>query len=299
MPAFFVAFAFLISGVSPMHVQRAPTSTIEARNTVNNLPSGNKDCNGNNYAPSDIETAVSFGWTARRAGQTYHWDHPKGKKTAEYPHRFTPTQMNLQWSDFNLPGCATGPDDPKVSEFLEYPIITGGQAWQGGDTRAGNDRVIFQNIDASTAAFCGIVRHPGTDGVDNHFQLCNDPVGSQAVAPYAQGTCSLHLTQWDYDADLESRTPRYDVEVKILDNSKAQIGFQSRTGCDASTPVYVPSALEDDLSVIAESTHDYIAFSLPGQSWPSDGKFGPTDAHNPCSVGGWDGSDYPSVSSYF
>ncbi|KAI9666519.1 MAG: hypothetical protein M1821_004455 [Bathelium mastoideum] len=199
----------------------------------------------------------------------------------------------MAWADFNLPGCATGGDDPNVAKFLEYPIIVGGQPWQGGDVVQGNDRVIFQDIDSSTAAFCGIVRHPGKDGVNNHFQMCNDPVGSSAVAPYAQGTCSLHLTQWDYEFETSTSNTRYDVEVKIFDNSKTQIGFQSRTACGASDPVYVSSALEDDLTVIAESEHDYIAFSLPEQSWPSDGRFGTTDAHNPCSVGHWDGSDYP------
>lgn len=197
--------------------------------------------------------------------------------------------MDMQWSDFNLPGCATGPDDSSVIGFQEYPIITGG-IWQGGDVVQGSDRVIFQVVDGTTAAFCGIVHHPGKDGVANHFQACTDS-NTTPVAPYAVGACSLHLTQWD----LRDRVPRYDVEVKIFDAAKNQIGFQSRVGSQGDTPVAVPSLLEDDLIVRAESQHDYIAFELPQQTWPSDGKFGTYDAHNPCSVGGWDGSDWPSV----
>lgn len=203
----------------------------------------------------------------------------------------------MQWSDFNLDGCAQSETDANFVGFQEFPI-TGSSPWQGGSVGAGNDRVVFQVVDDKTAAFCGIIRHPGKDGVGNHFQMCNDPAGTTAVAPYEQGTCSLHLTQWDY-LEFRGDGPRYDVEIKIFDNAKNQIGFQSRTGCDGSHPVSVPSALEDELNVVAESNHDYVAFSLAAQSWPSNGDFGPGDTPNQCSVGGWDGSDFPSVSFSF
>jgi len=189
-----------------------------------------------------------------------------------------------------------------VSGFQEYPI-KGDTPWDGSDSSQagaqGNDRVIFQyNKGTGIGYFCGIVRHPGRDGVDNHFQLCQDaPKGAPepaAVAPYAQGTCSLHLTQWDYEDLLDG--PRYDVEVKMFDDAKNQIGFQERTGSQGDTPVFVASALEDWLTVTAESQNDYIAFNLAPQSWPSNGEFGPGDTPNPCSVGGWDCSDFPCVS---
>ena len=153
--------------------------------------------------------------------------------------------MNMQWSDFNLNGCAQSEDDARFEGFQEYPIL-GASAWLGGSVKAGNDRVVFQVVDDKTAAFCGIIRHPGKDGVDKHFQMCDDPAGTTAVAPYEQGTCSLHLTQWDYVV-FRGDGPRYDVEITIFDNAKNQIGYQSRTGCDGSNLVSVPSALEDDL----------------------------------------------------
>ena len=201
--------------------------------------------------------------------------------------------MNMKWSDFNLKGCAQSEDDKNVAGFQEYPI-TGDSAWQGGSVKPGSDRVVFQVVDDKTAAFCGIIRHPGEDGVDNHFQMCNDPADTTGVAHYQQGTCSLHLTQWDYD-DLRDG-PRYDVEITIFDDAKTKIGYQSRVGCDGSHLVSVPSALEDDLNVLAESENDYVAFNLAAQEWPSNGDFGPGDTHNLCSVGDWDGSDYPAVS---
>lgn len=202
--------------------------------------------------------------------------------------------MGMKWSDFNLDGCAQSENDANAGGFQEYPIITGGNAWQGDSVKAGTDRVIFQVVDDRTAAFCGIVRHPGKDGIRNHFQMCDDPAGTTAVAPYVEGTCSLHLTQWDYEDFRDG--PRYDVEITMFDNAKNQIGYQARIGCDGSNLVSVPSALEDDLNVAAESQNDYVSFNLAAQTWPSNGDFGPGDTRNPCSVGDWDGSDYPPVS---
>ncbi|KAK3063695.1 hypothetical protein LTS18_013508 [Coniosporium uncinatum] len=79
----------------------------------------------------------------------------------------------------------------------------------------------------------------------------------------------------------------------MFDDAKNQIGFQERTGSQGDTPVFVASQLEDWLTVTAESQNDYIAFYLAPQSWPSNGEFGPDDTQNPCSVGGWDCSDFP------
>lgn len=101
----------------------------------------------------------------------------------------------MTWGDFSLPGCATGPDGPDgqlVLKFQEYPIIKGG-IWKGGAVGQGNHRVAFQVVNATTAAYCGIVRHPGRNTVRTHFQACKD-INTPPVALYAAGTCSLHLT---------------------------------------------------------------------------------------------------------
>lgn len=90
--------------------------------------------------------------------------------------------MDLKWDDFNLPSCAQDSDKDAKRKFLEYPIIPGDDAWSG-QVAQGTDRVVFQYVDDDTAAFCGIIRHPGKDGVNNHFQLCDDP------------RCGVHVIQ--------------------------------------------------------------------------------------------------------
>ncbi len=39
--------------------------------TTNNIPDKNKNCNGNNYTPDGIKTAVNFAWQAIKDGQNY------------------------------------------------------------------------------------------------------------------------------------------------------------------------------------------------------------------------------------
>ena len=99
----------------------------------------------------------------------------KGAK-AQYPHRNTPSQGKLKYSDFNLPGCAQdSSSDDKKSKFEEYIIVPGNNAWAGGSVSQGNDRVLFQYIDDKTAAYCGIMTHTlnsngNPSGKD--FELC-------------------------------------------------------------------------------------------------------------------------------
>ena len=148
-------------------------------------------------------------------------------------------------------------------------------------------------MDDNTAAFCGIVHHINP----SKFELCGD-VTTEAKSPFNTGTCSLHLTQWDnkINKDGQDPSPRYDVEVKMFDNSKIEIGTQSRTGCDGTHPVQIASALEDFLDVAAQSNGDYVAFKLGGMHWPSNGNFGSMDTHNQCSQGNWDCNNGPCVS---
>ena len=200
----------------------------------------------------------------------------------------------MKWSDFDLPGVSQGEDATKA-DFQEYPIITGGKAWQGGAVFQGNDRIVFQDIDSKTAAFCGIVTHTTNENGDRtgKFRLCDDAAGIAVVHPYAPGTCSLLITQWDFQ-NLE--TPRYVVEVTMFDNAKNSIGYQAKTPCSGSNHVSISSALEDDLVVTVESQGNYIDFTLGAQRWPSNSNFGPADTQNSCNVGDWDCSKFPCAS---
>ena len=111
-------------------------------------------------------------------------------------------------------------------------------------------------------------------------------------APYAQGVCTFHLTEWYY-GDI-GKSP-FGLEISMKDAAGKQIDWQVHTSADASHPLNVMSKLEDVFVLTPEEWNDYIQFTLGGQSWASNQKFGANDVPW-CSVGGWDGSDYPSVS---
>ena len=111
------------------------------------------------------------------------------------------------------------------------------------------------------------------------------------VAPYYQGTCHIHVSQWKLDFD-----GNYDLEVTMTDDSGYQIGYSARSGSYSDgSPLGVVSKLEDTLYCTPEDHNDYIQFGLGQQNWPSDGDF--ADGAVPsCSVGGWDGDgsyEYP------
>lgn len=115
------------------------------------------------------------------------WNGKGGK--ASYPHQNTPADP-LSFTDFNLAGCAQeGDDKAKLEGFQEFPIIPGGDAWQGGDVKPGNDRIVFQQIDDTTAAYCGIMTHAKTDKgkPTGKFRLCDDAEDAQAQSPLRTG----------------------------------------------------------------------------------------------------------------
>lgn len=118
------------------------------------------------------------------------------------------------------------------------------------------------------------------------------PATATPIAPYAQGTCHIHVHQWSRDGD-----GKYDLEVLMTDNGGNQIGYtQPLGGADgytASDPLQFQSKLEEVLTCVPEKEHDYIQFYLGQQAWPSDGDF-VSGAIPSCSVGGWDGTENPS-----
>ncbi|KAI9812547.1 MAG: hypothetical protein M1826_002797 [Phylliscum demangeonii] len=94
---------------------------------------------------------------------------------------------------------------------------------------------------------------------------------------FASPVCSFHLTQWDYaefkDTDGDER---YEVEVKLFDDNKTQIGFQPRTKAGNAHPLSMTSKLPT-LIVTPEAKNDYIQFNYANEAWPSNGKFGAND----------------------
>ncbi len=124
------------------------------------------------------------------------------------------------------------------------------------------------------------------------------PAPATPTPPYAQGMCSLHMTQWDSMADATANNGLndgiYGCEVRILDNNQQTIGWQVHTDCSSAQSLSVNSKLEDPIVITPEAQGDYVQFTAGRDGWPSSQQ-GPTDPS--CRVGGWDGSDDPAVSS--
>ena len=128
-----------------------------------------------------------------------------------------------------------------------------------------------------------------------------NPPGSQGgpppppppSAPYAQGVCTFHLTEWYY-GDVKILEP-FGLEILMRDAAGTQIGWQVHTSADASHSLNVKSKLEDVFVLTPEEQHSYIQFTLGSQAWASNQQFKDTDVPW-CSVGDYDGSDYPAVS---
>lgn len=121
------------------------------------------------------------------------------------------------------------------------------------------------------------------------------PVQTSApTPPYATGECSFHMTYWRPSLWPDGKNP-YEIEIRILDNNKATIGWLPHTNDDNQYSWNVVSRLEDPLAVTPEAQDDYVQFTLPGQSWRTDQATDQSKLPN-CSTGDWDCSDEPCVS---
>lgn len=124
------------------------------------------------------------------------------------------------------------------------------------------------------------------------------PATPTPTPPFAIGQCSLHMTQWDSTADLlgnnGGNNGDYGCEVRMLDNNKQTIGWQVHTDCSTAHSLSLKSKLENPLVITPEATGDYVQFTVGTVSWPSS-QGGPQEPN--CNVGGWDGSNDPSVSA--
>lgn len=108
---------------------------------------------------------------------------------------------------------------------------------------------------------------------------------------YKTGHCTLHATQWDL-SQKQTGENRYDVEVRIFSAAGPSdtIGYHPPMNAGPNHPLRIISKLKDVMEVTPEAQGDYIQFTVGGASWKSTD----TDNYMGCSVGGWDGSDYPS-----
>lgn len=83
-------------------------------------------------------------------------------------------------------------------------------------------------------------------------------------APYAQGICTFHLTEWYY-GDVQGAEP-FGLEILMKDAAGTQIGWQVHTAADATHPLDVKSKLEDVFVLTPEEQNSYIQYTLGGQA---------------------------------
>ena len=82
-------------------------------------------------------------------------------------------------------------------------------------------------------------------------------------------------------------TGSYELEIWMTDNDDNDIGHCPKHGpATDSQPYLCTSKLEDTLVCKPEDRHDYIAFALGEQAWPSD-----TEGYTMpgCAVYAWEG----------
>lgn len=117
-----------------------------------------------------------------------------------------------------------------------------------------------------------------------------------AEGSYADGFCSLDLTQWDKTqcsapiCDMAGPgygNSRYSVAVTIKDAKGAEIGSSRRFDAGDPDRLEVRSKLEGILLITPEEQNDYIQFNLWDESWASNNV--QNDMRALCKVESWEG----------
>lgn len=121
------------------------------------------------------------------------------------------------------------------------------------------------------------------------------PPAPTAQPPYAEGTCSFHMTYWRPIFWVDGTNP-YEIEIRILDDHKTTIGWLPHTQDDNRLTWNVNSRLEDPMQVTPEAQNDNVQFTIAQQSFKTNQHFNAGDVPS-CSIGDWDCTDDPCVST--
>ena len=152
-----------------------------------------------------------------------------------------------------------------------------------------------ETVSDTSKTFVGVHSSTTASTTTSTSSTAPAPAPAAPTPPFATGTCSLHMTQWDsmkdaYGGHDGENDGKYGCEVRIFDNGGKSdtIGWQVHTDCSTDKPLSVSSKLENPLIVTPEARGDYVQFQVGGIGFTSKDKA--------CSTGGWDGSDDPAVS---
>lgn len=146
-----------------------------------NLPKSGHQvrCETRPHSNDDIINTISYAHNLYKSNSPTkipeNPSNPKSKYLA-YPHHttFRATRTNtITNADFELTRC-----NPENKNFIEYPILADGTLWMNGISDPGPDRILFQYINETTAAYCGTVYHPVTGkGRPSNLELCTNSHG--------------------------------------------------------------------------------------------------------------------------
>ena len=114
---------------------------------------------------------------------------------------------------------------------------------------------------------CANTRYTPLDGGDDSADKPITPGPPPAKAPYAEGVCTLHLTQTT-TANTKA-IGEYNLEASIADNDNHPIGQTSRPEPATRThQLNLGSKLEDMLEMVPRQDHaGMVSFTLGAQKW--------------------------------
>ncbi|KAI4952592.1 hypothetical protein J4E91_003064 [Alternaria rosae] len=191
-----------------------------------------------------------------------------------------------------------------VHEFSHYDFVAGDRTGGIIDMKNGITSVGCFNLDdeekpnnAQSYAFNAAEQYwsdkcsdkdftdPGVKHPDQPAPTPTPTPSPEPVAPYADqpGKCHIHVNEYK---SCDSHDDNLSVEITMWDASGAQIGHVDKTKAGAGNTLMMKSKLEKTLEVTPENQHNYIQFTLGGQSWATN-KDNDESAPAYCNVGDW------------
>lgn len=175
------------------------------------------------------------------------------------------------------------------------------------DTAIGNDTEVRINLDEGTKRIFhpkGSAYTPYSDAFLQAIRNNRNPVNAASPsptpspsptqpAPYATGTCSFHLNEYEAPCVTDSKDLSADIVLK--DNAGTEIGnTNGNKGINDGASLFLDSKLPSQLVVTGEHSGDYVQFTYGDLSWTNtepkkDGDV--TLAY--CNSGGWDPREGP------
>lgn len=175
------------------------------------------------------------------------------------------------------------------------------------DTAIGNDTEVRINLDEGTKRIFhpkGSAYTPYSDAFLQAIRNNRNPANAASPsptpsptptqpAPYATGTCSFHLNEYEAPCVTDSKDLSADIVLK--DNAGTEIGnTNGNKGINDGASLFLDSKLPSKLVVTGEHSGDYVQFTYGDLSWTNTEPKKDGDATLAyCNSGGWDPREGP------